>query len=127
MLAVLAIVAVFGVLIVLACAWGFADASRLLEWVEKFSGAGGYVTAIIIRIGLGVAAWLGAPASLYPLFLQVIAVLSLAAAVALLFMGIDRYRQIIGWVRGFGPSLLRTWLLFGMLFGVALIWVTGIV
>ncbi len=123
----LALVATFGVLIVLACGWGFADPSRLLEMVGRFSGAGGYAFAIGARVVLGVAAWLGAPASLHPLFLQVIAVISATAAVALLIMGIGRYRQIIGWVRGFRPSLLRTWLIFGMLFGVALIWVTGIV
>ncbi len=123
----LTVVAVFGILIVFVCAWGLADPARLLDTVAKFSGAGGYAFAIGVRVVLAVAAWIGAPDSLLPLFLQALAVISITAAIALLVMGLGGYRRIIGWVSGFGQSLLRAWLIFGMLFGAAMIWVTGIV
>jgi hypothetical protein len=123
----LQVVAFFGILIILACARGLADPQDLLRQIDRFSGVGGYVAAIIMRFALGIAALLAADASRLSPFLQVIGGLSLLAALVLLVMGRVRFVGLIGWVAGFSPSWLRIWLLFGMVFGVALVWVTGIV
>lgn len=123
----LQVVAFFGILIILACAWGLADPQGLLRQIDRFSGVGGYVAAIIMRFALGIAALLAADASRLSPFLQVIGGLSLLAALVLLVMGRVRFVGLIGWVAGFSPAWLRIWLLFGMVFGVALVWVTGIV
>jgi hypothetical protein len=123
----LTLIAVFGIFIVLACAWGFADPNHLIGMIRKFSGAGGYAFAIGARVLLAAAAWLGAPQSLLPIFLQIVAVLSIFGAGVLLVMGISRYRKLIDWVAGFNRAVLHIWLVFGMAFGVAMIWVTGIV
>ena len=123
----LQLIAFFGVLIVLACGYGLADPQGLIRLVDKFSGVGGYTIAIVVRIVLGVAALVAAQASLLPIFLQVIGGLSLFAAIVLLVIGRSRFSQLIRWVASFNATLLRLWLVFGMLFGVALIWVTGIV
>ncbi len=123
----LQVIALFGILIILACAYGLANPQGLLRQIDRFSGVGGYVAAVIMRFVLGIAALLVADASRLPPFLQVIGGLSLLAALALLVMDRARFVGLIGWVVGFNPSWLRIWLLFGMVFGVALVWVTGIV
>ena len=123
----LQVVAFFGILIILACARGLADPQDLLRQIDRFSGVGGYVAAIIMRFALGFGALLAADASRLSPFLQVIGGLSLLAALVLLVMVRVRFVGLIGWVAGFSPSWLRIWLLFGMVFGVALVWVTGIV
>lgn len=123
----LQLVALFGVLIIFACAYGLADPQGLIRLVDKFSGMGGYVVAIVVRVILGAAALLAAEASLLPVFLQIVGSFSLFAAAVLLLIGKPRFAQLIQWVASFDASLLRLWLIFGMLFGVALVWVTGIV
>lgn len=123
----LQLIALFGVLIILTSAYGLADPEGLLRLVDKFSSVGGYVSAIVVRVILGAAALTAAQASLLPIFLQIIGGLALFAAAVLLIMGRSRYTQLIGWVASFKAAMLRLWLVFGMLFGVALVWVTGIV
>ena len=123
----LQLIALFGVLIILGSGYGLADPQGLIRLVEKFSGVGGYIFAIVVRVILGVAALLAAESSLLPVFLQIFGGLALLAAVGLLVIGRPRFEQLIRWVASFSAALLRLWLIFGMLFGVALIWVTGIV
>lgn len=123
----LQLVALFGILIILGSGYGLADPEALIRLVKKFSSAGGYVIAIVVRVILGAAALLAAEASLLPVFLQIIGGLALLAAVSLLLMGRPRFEQLIRWVASFSAAVLRLWLTFGMLFGVALVWATGIV
>lgn len=123
----LQIIALFGVLIIFACAYGVANPQGLLTLVDRFSGVGGYVIAIVVRIILGGAAVQAAPVSLLPIFLEIIGGISLFAAAVLLIIGRSRFAKIMQWVKSFNVTLLRLWLVFGMLFGVALVWVTGIV
>jgi hypothetical protein len=121
------LVALFGVLITLACAWGVADPQGLVKAVDRFSGIGGFLIAIIVRIILGTAAILAAPVSRLPIFLYIIGGVSLIAALALVIMGKQRFGRLILWVAAWPSPLLRTGLVLGMLFGVAMVWVTGIV
>ena len=123
----LQLIAFFGVLIVLASGYGLADPQGLIRLVEKFSGVGGYSIAIVVRALLGAAALMAAQGSQLPIFLQIVGGLSLFAAAVLLVIGRSRFSQLIRWVASFNAAVLRLWLVFGMLFGVALIWVTGIV
>ncbi|MDH3440297.1 MAG: hypothetical protein OEM63_06075, partial [Gammaproteobacteria bacterium] len=87
----------------------------------------GYSIAIVVRALLGAAALMAAQGSQLPIFLQIVGGLSLFAAAVLLVIGRSRFSQLIRWVASFNAAVLRLWLVFGMLFGVALIWVTGIV
>lgn len=123
----LTIIAIFGVLIILMSAYGSADPSGLLRLVERFSNRSGLIFAIAIRLVLGVISILAAPESRSPEFLTVIGVIALVAAVVLPIMGLTRYQRLIAWVSGFNAAMLRTWLLFGLLFGVALVWVSGVI
>jgi hypothetical protein len=122
----LSLVALFGVLIILTCVVGSVNPPALLALVDRFSSKSGFVLAILVRVVLGVAALLATPDSLSPLFLTIIGVISLAAAVALPLMGIGRYKGLLDWVGGLGPAIQRLWLTFGLFFGAALVWVSGI-
>ena len=123
----LTLIAIFGILIVFACAYGMAHPAGLLELVDRFANKQGYAFAIIVRIVLGTVSVLAAPVSKLPILLYVVGGLSLLAAAVLLVIGLPGYNRIIGWVAGFPAAMLRAWLVFGLVFGVALIWVTGIV
>jgi len=120
------VIAVFGILIVLACAYGSINPSALFSQIDRFANIPGYAAAIFARVVLGIAAILAAPDSLSPAFLQIIGVIAIAAAIALLLMGIGGYKKLIDWVKKLGPTLHRLALMLGLIFGTALIWVSGI-
>lgn len=121
----LTIVALFGVLIILVCAYGSANPGALLKLVDRFASRSGFLFAILIRVVLGLAAYLAAPDSLSPVFLQIVAGIALAAAIGLAVMGLARYRRLIGWVSNLGSAMIHVALVFGLLFGAALVWVSG--
>lgn len=121
----LELIALFGVLIIFACAYGIANPQGLLRLVDRFAGIGGYLVAIVVRLILGAAAILAAPASLLPVFLHIVGGISLFAALALILMGRRGFERLIRWVAGWESPLLRAGLVLGLLFGVALVWVTG--
>ena len=88
------------------------------------SGAGRpwlYTFAIIVRVVLGVLLVTGAAQSRYPLVVEILGWLVLAAALVLLLMGSKRFYRLIRWimqkVRPFAPIGG----LIGVLFGVFLI------
>ena len=122
----LTIIALIGVLMVVVCTLGLISPQRFLGTIDRFSGKGGYVLAIVARILLGVVAWLAAPQSLLPVFLQFVAVVSMLAAVSFIVMGIDRYRKVIQWVAGLSREVITAWLIFGAVFGAVMVWVTGL-
>ena len=70
---------------------------------------------------------LAAPDSLLPGFLYVVGGIAIAAALILLVMGRSRFEQLIRWVAGWNAAFMRVALVFGMLFGVAMVWVSGVV
>ena len=123
----LTLVALVGIVIVFACAYGMSNPVGLLGFVDRFSNQRGFAFAVIVRVVLGVVSLLAAPDSLLPVFLYGVGALSLIAATVLGLIGVSGYRRIIGWVTSFPASMLRAWLVFGLVFGAALIWVTGIV
>ena len=123
----LSIVALFGITIIVMCAYGSADPPGLLRLVGRFSNRSGFMFAIAVRLVLGTVALLAAPESRAPALLNVIGVIALLAALVLPAMGLARYQRLIAWVSGFGAAALRTWLVFGLLFGVALVWASGFV
>jgi len=120
------VIAIAGILIVLACAYGSINPPALFDLLDRFANPAGYAAAIALRVVLGIVAILVAPDSLSPVFLQIVGVISVAAAIGLLLMGINGYKKLINWFRIQGPALHRLALTGGLLFGSALIWVSGI-
>ena len=82
--------------------------------------------AVGIRLLLGVALIVAAPASLFPLVFRVIGVIAILAALALPIMGIERIRRLVGWFAALPSLALRLWLVFGFAFGAFLVYGTGV-
>jgi len=78
------VVALFGVLIILACAYGSMHPQALVSLVGRFANPAGLVFAVLVRVLMGVAAILAAPVSRSPGFLYVIGSIALLAAVVFL-------------------------------------------
>lgn len=122
----LTVIALFGVSIILVCGFGSANPQALLDLAGRFANKAGLAMAAVLRLVLGVAALLAAPDSRAPIFLYVVGAIALIAAVVLPVIGVTGYRRIIDWVASFNTAMLRVWLLGGLIFGAALVWVSGI-
>ena len=122
----LTVIAVFGVLIILACAFGSASPRALLGLVGRISNPAGLSFAVLVRLVLGVVAILAAPESRSPVFLYIVGGIALLAAIVLPFMGVAGFRRIVDWMSSIGTAWIRVWLLFGLVFGAALVWVSGL-
>jgi len=78
----------------------------------------GIYVAVIVRLILGSALIIVAPASLFPIVFQVLGVIAIVAAIVLLLMGRERMRRFIAWFSArFSAPIVRLWLLFGAAFG----------
>ncbi len=79
-------------------------------------GWGMYV-AVLARVLLGVSLILAAPDSKFPMTFEILGWLTLVAAVVLPFVGRDRISALIAWFERCSNSLIRLWMLFGVVFG----------
>ena len=117
-----AIVAFFGVLLVVISLAGIASPPMLLRTVGRVvDRRRGLVFAVVVRVVLGVALLLAAAVSRWPVLFQVLGWLSLAAAVAIPFIGRERLSSLVDWIQGFHPVVVRVWLVVGLLFGAVLV------
>ena len=118
------IILVIGVTVIVLAGWGMFAPEKLMTFVtsamDKYWGI--YV-AVIVRLVLGSALIIVAPASLFPIVFQALGVIAILAAIALVLMGRERIRRFVAWwsERSSVP-IVRLWLLFGMAFGGFLIY-----
>lgn len=115
---------VIGVTIIVLAGWGIFAPEKLMTFVtsamDKFWGI--YV-AVIVRLVMGSALIIVAPASPFPIVFQALGVIAIVAAVALALMGRERMRRFIAWFsERFSAPVIRLWLLFGVAFGGFLIY-----
>ena len=115
------IVAIFGFLIFVACCWGIVAPTHVLRTVEGMMASGvGMPVAIGVRL---VAALItAAPASWTPRAFFLIGCLSLAAALALPFIGGKNVMRLVQWLGNWPVFIVRSWLVFGAGFGAYLIY-----
>jgi uncharacterized protein YjeT (DUF2065 family) len=111
-----------GVLTLLMGVWGVLVPARLADLVARFGSKGGLWFAAGIRLVFGLALWFAAPVSRAPLLLQVLGVAALLAAVVLPFMGVDRFKRLIGWWTALSPNAMRFNSLFAVAVGAAILW-----
>lgn len=111
-----------GVFIVLMGAWGVLAPSRITDLANRFGSKGGLWFAAGIRLVLGFALWFAAPQSRAPLLLQVLGVAAIIAAVVIPFMGVDRFKAMIGWWAKLSTTSQRAWSLVAVAFGAAVLW-----
>ena len=113
------VVLVIGVTVIVLAGWGIFSPEKLMTFVtsamDKYWGI--YI-AVIVRLVLGSALIIVAPASLFPIVFKALGVIAIVAAIALVLMGRERIRRFIAWwsERVSAPTV-RMWLLFGMAFG----------
>jgi hypothetical protein len=103
---------------------GIVSPARVLSFVgSTMASPWGMVFAVSIRLALGVAMLVAAPASPYPLAFTIVGWIAIAAAVAGLLLGqqgLQRFTQ--WWIDRFGPAGTRVWLTIALAFAVFLIY-----
>ena len=118
-----AIIALFGILIGLACVIGFYSPIRIIEWVislwkRKFV----FCIAVGIRLVFGVLFIIAAPETRSPLFFQFFGYLMIAAALLLSVLGRGRISRLLDSLKHLPPILFRLWLCAGIIFGIFIVY-----
>lgn len=111
-----------GIIVVLA-GWGVVRPGQLMALVSSvlnrqwgiYFGAG-------IRLVLGAALLIAAPASRFPVGFEVLGWAAILAALGLFVMGQNATRKLIAWFEQLSRPVLRLWLLFGVAFGAFLVY-----
>ena len=107
------VVLLAGISLCMAAVWGFYAPERLSQWVKATMAADwGIYMAVIVRLMLGVALIIAAPASRFPLVFLIVGWIAIVAGVAVAFIGRERLRRFMDWfLERFSPPLIRLWLL----------------
>jgi hypothetical protein len=118
------IVLALGVTIIMLAGWGMFVPGNLVTLVTSvMDQQWGIYFAVIVRLVLGAALIIAAPASPFPIVFQALGWIAIVAAVALALLGRERVRKfVVGWFRRFAAPTIRLWLVFGMAFGGVLIY-----
>jgi hypothetical protein len=102
--------------------WGLVSPAGIKAFAARWRSAGGLWAAASLRLVFGLALWLVAPSTVFPVTLRLLAVLAIAAAVALPLMGVPRYHSLIGWWIGRSDAFVRTWSAIAAAVGIMVIW-----
>ena len=113
------IVLVIGATVIVLAGWGIIAPEKLVTFVtSSMDKYWGIYIAVIVRLVLGAALIIVAPASLFPIVFQTLGVIAIIAAIALVLMGRERIRRFITWwSERFSAPMVRLWLLLGIAFG----------
>jgi len=96
---------------------------QILDWlVDRTETAWLFTGAILVRLVLGAALISHAPLSRFPLALEVLGWMAVAAALVLLLMGRGRFSRFVRWAFGLAGSLVRIAGVVAVLFGAFLIY-----
>ncbi len=108
---------------VLVCI-GIVSPAQVLSFVGRtMASPWGIVLAVGIRLVLGVAMLVAAPASPYPLAFTVVGWIAIAAAVVGLLLGRQRLQRFAQWwIDRFGPVGTRAWLVIALAFAAFLVY-----
>jgi hypothetical protein len=102
------LVLLFGVLIAAIGLYGLAQPMGLIDQLQKLWATGaGLITAVLVRLAMGVLLLLTAPEALHPHVFQVLGLIAIVAAVALPFVGNERLGRMIAWWGDQSPALIR--------------------
>ena len=111
-----------GALIITIGLYGMVAPARLLGLTALFKRPGGLWTAALIRVVLGLAMIVAAPASRLPLFLQIFGGLTVLAGVSIPILGSERVVRMIDWFLGGSHFAIRVWASIAALFGLFMVW-----
>jgi len=94
----------------------------LMRLVARMNSNAGLWTAAVLRVLFGIALWTAAPASRVPLALEVLAVITVIAGLALPIIGLARLGPLIEWWSQRPAGLIRGWACLVIAFGGFLVW-----
>lgn len=103
--------------------WGVLSPMVVVAFVRSFMHRPVAIwVAIGIRLLLAILLWLAAPASYTPFLFMLLAVIALVAAIVLAVAGSDRVTKMIDYVSAWPQQRIRMLCLFGVVFGLFVIW-----
>ena len=112
-------VKLFGLLMILLCIWGIVTPKALVGSVLRFwRHSSAMYLAVAIRIGLGILFIMVADQTSFPGVFNFLGYLMIIAAVLITLIGRERLDKFMQWWRDKPAIFIRTWLVFGLLFGV---------
>jgi hypothetical protein len=121
------VIVLAGVSLVVFVCIGLVSPARVLRFVEQTMAASwGIVFAVGIRLVLGIALLVAAPASPYPLAFTVVGWIAITAAVGGALLGRRRLQRFTQWwIDHFGPAGTRAWLAIALAFAAFLVYGAG--
>jgi hypothetical protein len=93
--------------------------------MNKWQGQARFLFAIIVRIVFGAIVLAIATELRYPVVMQIIGGISIAAAIVILLIGQERLDRFIGWWMRLSDNVLRGSAVFALVFGAFLIYVAA--
>ena len=116
-------VLLFGVLIAAIGLYGLAQPAGLIGQIQKLWETGaGMITAVLVRLAMGVLLLLTAPEARHPQVFQVLGVIAIVAAVLLPFVGNERLGRLIAWWSNQSPALIQVSATLSFAFGSYLVY-----
>jgi hypothetical protein len=117
------VVLAFGVVVCGLSLWGSFAPDKMMKLVYGVLDKDwGIHLAVIVRLLLGTALINAASGSRFPRLFEILGWIAVIAAVGIVLMGRARLRRFVGWFQRLSPAMIRTWLLFGIAFGVFLVY-----
>ena len=117
------LIMLFGVMIVVAGAILTSGPDILLNFLDSHKDEMWlYAAAIVVRIVLGLLLVSQAALSRYPLIIEILGGVSLAAALVIFLMGRRGLRRLIGWILSYGKPYSRFGGVVSVVFGAFLIY-----
>lgn len=112
------IVLLFGTLTAMAGVVLLVKPEYILDLLKKYSDSFGiHVVAVIVRIFIGVVLIISAPASKFPLALQVLGGLAILAALVLTVIGRSKFKSLMAWAMNLAHTIGRVSGVFAVMFG----------
>ncbi len=117
------LVLLFGVLIAAIGLYGLAQPMGLIGQLQKLWATGaGLITAVLVRLAMGVLLLLTAPEALHPQVFQALGLIAIVAAVALPLVGNERLGRLIAWWCDQSPTLIRVQGALAFAFGAYMVY-----
>ena len=95
---------------------------RLIDWMSSLEPGIRFRAAILVRVAIGVFFLLAAPDCRLPVVVQVVGILMLIVAAAILLTGQTRLDSFMAWLLGRPQSVIRSWSILAIVFGALLIY-----
>jgi hypothetical protein len=119
------VVALIGVLIGGFGLYGMAQPARLIAWVKSVWSQDRLWLAVGIRLVLGALLIYAAPECRAPQAVRVLGVITLVAAVGLVFIGSKRMNAFVQWWTERPSAVVRAWSVAAVLLGAFLVYAGG--